>query len=62
MYECICVVFSHLMDYIIDEAVQDSELHKLPDSCSDTAKCLNFVQVWLVGGFLSICDKFIHIY
>ncbi|KAI6171503.1 Conserved oligomeric Golgi complex subunit 1 [Aphelenchoides bicaudatus] len=36
---------SHLMDYIIDEAIQDSELHKLSIMCSSTAKCLNFVQV-----------------
>jgi hypothetical protein len=35
----------HLMDYIIDEAVQDSELNKLPSLCADTAKCLNFMQV-----------------
>lgn len=37
--------FSHLMDHIIDEAIQDSELHKLPMMCASTSKCLNLVQV-----------------
>ncbi|KAI6204366.1 putative thioredoxin [Aphelenchoides besseyi] len=37
--------FSHLIDYIVDEAVLDTELSKLPIACSQPIKCLDFVQV-----------------
>jgi hypothetical protein len=33
------------MDYIIDEAVQDSELGKLPSLCAHVNRCLDLVQV-----------------
>ncbi|KAI6180081.1 putative thioredoxin [Aphelenchoides besseyi] len=35
----------HLIDYIVDEAVLDTELSKLPIACSQPIKCLDFVQV-----------------
>ncbi|KAI6238270.1 putative thioredoxin [Aphelenchoides fujianensis] len=35
----------HLIDYIVDEAVQDTELSRFPAACSQVVKCLDLVQV-----------------